>query len=162
MNSSPPPTRPRTEAGYGISTKPEGLLDWSELSAAFARSHNYWVTTTRSDGRPHAAPVWGVWLNETLYFSTGEKSVKGRNLARNPEVVAHLESGDDVFMLEGTVETVTDRSELESFVDAYEAKYALRLNLDEPIGIFYAVRPRLAHGWHEKNFPESATTWRFD
>ncbi|MEI6136703.1 MAG: pyridoxamine 5'-phosphate oxidase family protein [Chloroflexota bacterium] len=25
---------------------------------------NYWIATTRPDGRPHAAPVWGVWLDD--------------------------------------------------------------------------------------------------
>ncbi len=157
----PKPTRPAIHAGYGISTSSDGLLDWRELSEAFAASRNYWIGSTRLDGRPHAAPVWGVWLDDTLYFSTDEKSVKGRNLAARPEVVVHLESGDDVFMLDGTVEAISDRTILQPFVEAYDAKYGFRLNLDEPIGLIYAVRSRLAYAWHEKNFPESATCWRF-
>ena len=33
---------------------------------------------------------------------------KGRNLAENPNVAVHLESGDDVVILEGVAEVVTD------------------------------------------------------
>ncbi len=29
---------------------------------------NYWICTTRPDGRPHSIPVWGFWLDGGLYF----------------------------------------------------------------------------------------------
>lgn len=49
------------------------------------------LATTRPDGRPHAAPIWydldGVSLRDsTLVFNTGVRTVKGRNLARDPRV----------------------------------------------------------------------------
>ena len=157
----PEARRPRFDASYGISAKPDGMLPWAELSAAFEKSRNYWIGSTHPDGRPHAAPVWGVWLDELLYFSTGPNSVKGRNLAARPDVIVHLESGDDVYMIEGTVERTTDRAILGRFVEAYDAKYGWRVNPDDPGGLYYAVRTRAAFAWHEKNFPESATTWRF-
>jgi|SRR5579884_69793 hypothetical protein len=153
------PTRPRFDPSYGISNKPEGLLDWSEVATAFEKSRNYWIVSTRPDGRPHAAPVWGLWLDETVMFSTSPNSVKGRNVAVNPNVVVHLESGDDVYMLEGVVERVTKSEVLARFVDAYDAKYGWRVNPDDPNGLFYVVRARKAYAWHEKNFPESATAW---
>src|SRR5712692_7847554 len=84
--SEPEPQRPRFDSSYGISDKPQGMLTWSELGQAFERSRNYWIASTRPDGRPHAAPVWGVWLDRVLYFSTGPSSVKGRNLAARPDV----------------------------------------------------------------------------
>lgn len=138
------------------------MLDWAELSSAFAKSRNYWICTSRPDGRAHAAPVWGIWLDETLYFSTGPKSVKGRNLSSRSDVTVHLESGDDVFIIEGMVEPVTDVDVLARFVEAYDTKYSFRPNPDDPGGLFYLVRPRVALGWHERNFPESATSWRWD
>jgi PPOX class probable F420-dependent enzyme len=39
--------------------------------------------TTRADGRPHVAPVWyDVDGDGTIVFTTGETTVKGRNLRR--------------------------------------------------------------------------------
>ena len=98
------PERPGLDPSYGISTAEEGLLPWSWVSEQMERSRNYWVCTTRPDGRPHAMPVWGVWVDDTLWFSTGDGSVKARNLAADPRVAVHLESGDDAVMLEGTAE----------------------------------------------------------
>jgi pyridoxine/pyridoxamine 5'-phosphate oxidase len=38
------------------------------------------LATVRPDGRPHVAPVWFDLDGNDLVFSTGERSVKGRNL----------------------------------------------------------------------------------
>jgi len=138
------------------------MVPWSELSAAFEASRNYWICSTKANGRPHAAPVWGVWLDETLLFSTGPRSVKGRNLAAKPDVAVHLESGDDTYIIEGAVERITDRELLGRFAEAYDVKYSFRPNADDPGSLVYAVRPRIAFAWHERNFPESATSWRWD
>ena len=155
----PRPDRPDME-GYGIATDPEGMLLWGWASAALAAARNYWIGTTRPDGRPHAAPVWGIWLDETFYFGTGPTSCKGRNLAVNPAIVVHLESGDDSVILEGVAEPLTDASLLERYADAYEAKYQFRPDTSKPEGT-YMLRPRVAFGWRERDFPTSATRWRF-
>ncbi|HSN73709.1 MAG TPA: pyridoxamine 5'-phosphate oxidase family protein, partial [Anaerolineae bacterium] len=81
---------------YGISDEPDGLLPWSFASQRMAAARNYWIGSSRPDGRPHAAPVWGVWLDDVFYFGTVPGSVKARNLAANPALVVHLESGDEV------------------------------------------------------------------
>jgi hypothetical protein len=44
---------------------------------------NYWAATSRADARPHLMPVWGVWLRDCFYFSTGPRSRKARNLSQN-------------------------------------------------------------------------------
>jgi hypothetical protein len=107
-------------------------------------------------------PVWGLWFEDALYFSTGRTSQKGRNIAANPEVVIHLESGDDAVILEGAVSEVTDKEVLIRFADAYERKYDFRPDLDDTSdGAYYVLHPRKAFAWREKDFPESATRWRF-
>jgi len=149
--------------GYGIEQGAEGMLDWAWVSERMAASRNYWIGSTRPDGRPHAAPVWGIWLDETLYFGSGPSSVKGRNLRANPAVVVHLESGDDCVIFEGTVEPVVrpDRAWFERFADAYEAKYGgFRPEYPEGEGT-YRLRPRVAFAWTEKEYPKTATRWRF-
>lgn len=150
-------------AGYEMRDPADrtGLLPWHHAVERLAAARNYWVATTRPDGRPHAMPVWGVWLDGGLLFSSDPTSRKGRNLAANPALAAHLESGDDVVVVEGVGTTVTDPALLARFVDAYEAKYRFRPTPADPRQAVYALRPRVAHAWLESDFQRTATRWRF-
>ena len=149
--------------GYGINEAADGLLAWELVSRQLAEARNYWLSTTRPDGRPHAAPIWGVWLDETFYFGTGRGSVKGRNLARNPAISLHLESGDDVVILEGVAVEVTDRARLGHIYEVYGQKYGLDMSASAEEGAepTYALRPALAFAWLEKDFPHTATRFEF-
>lgn len=40
------------------------------------------LSTVCKDGRPHAAPIWFVLDGDTVVFTTGRGTVKGRNLRR--------------------------------------------------------------------------------
>ncbi|TMK28946.1 MAG: pyridoxamine 5'-phosphate oxidase [Actinobacteria bacterium] len=162
--TDPRPTAPRMPAAYGVPTDASGaeLLPWSWAVERLVLARNYWICTTRADGRPHAAPVWGLWLDEALWFSTSPESQKGRNLARNPTVLVHLESGDDVVILEGEAEPSRDADALARFVDAYEAKYDYRVDLSNSDTPIYVVRPRIAQTWAESGFPRAAVRWLFD
>jgi PPOX class probable F420-dependent enzyme len=40
------------------------------------------LATTRRDGRPHVVPIWFVLDGDDFVFNTGERTVKGRSLAR--------------------------------------------------------------------------------
>jgi len=42
------------------------------------------LATTMADGGPHVMPIWFVLDVGDLVFTTGESSVKGRNLRRDP------------------------------------------------------------------------------
>ena len=44
------------------------------------------LSTVLEDGRPHIAPIWFVWNEGKIIFCTGESSVKGKNMRRNPQV----------------------------------------------------------------------------
>src|SRR5437763_10532134 len=96
--------RPLMPSGYGISAKAEGFVSWTWVAEQLVASRSYWVCTTRPDGRPHAMPVWGLWLADRLLFSTDPTSLKARNFTDRPDVVVHLESGDDVVVLESRAE----------------------------------------------------------
>lgn len=159
-NSADRPTMPQD---YGISSNPAGMLSWDWVSHCMIRSRNYWVHSTRPDGRPHAMPVWGVWLNDTFYFATAKNSRKAKNLAANPSVSVHTESGDDAVIIEGIVEEVLDQAEFDAFTAATAEKYPGMPSEAEPdpVNILYAVRPRVVFAWREKDFPNSATRWRF-
>lgn len=161
--AAPKASRPAMPRDYGIAKGAKGRLDWSWAVERMAAAKNYWIVSVRPDGRPHAMPVWGVGLNDTVYFSTSLASRKGLNLTANPAVVVHLESGDEAVVLEGTAVRVTDPAELERFDDAYAAKYGgIRPARDMAQGNgFYRVALRVAFGWAENSFPNSATRWTF-
>jgi general stress protein 26 len=72
--------------GYGLAPAEggDGLLPWSWAARHLERARHYWVATSRPDGSPHLAAVWGLWHDDAFHFSTGGRSRKARNLAANP------------------------------------------------------------------------------
>ena len=147
--------RPEMPESYGVPKDPEGSLAWKDVGRLLSGSRNYWLSTVRPDGRPHAVPVWGVWVDEAFHFGGGRTTRKAKNIAANPEVVAHSESGDAVVILEGIAEEVTDLALQGRIDDAYEAKYGIRHGT--PV---WVLRPRVVHAWTD--FPKDATRWTFD
>jgi hypothetical protein len=155
---APRPTPVNMPEGYGIKAVPGERLPWDEVERWLTASRNYWICTTRPDGRPHAKPVWGVWLDDRVLWGTSPESVSARNLAANPEVVVHVESGDEVAILEGTFAFERDAEVMARFIAAYDAKYDHKLELDAAFG----VRPRSCLSWTEADYPMTATRWVFD
>jgi hypothetical protein len=161
--------RPGIPADYGIATGEEGLLPWSWAAERLERSRNYWIVTASPDGRPHTMPVWGVWVNDTLYFSTGGTTRKARDLAANPRLVVNLESGDEVVVLEGMAEVARDPAEIAPADAAYAVKYVDAttgegfhlLQEDSSGSPVFVLRPAKVLAWREQDFPTSATRWRF-
>jgi hypothetical protein len=169
-----------TQAGTGGSDDPQSSqpwmfggragsaeLAWSWATGRLKEARNYWIATTRPDGRPHSRPVWGVWLDNAFYFSTG--SLAAQNLATHPAITVHLESGNEVVIIEGVAEMVGDFSLVERVVSLYNEKYNWNVDPNQLPGPFFAVRPQVAFGWHFEESevsPEStalgnATRWRF-
>jgi hypothetical protein len=159
----PRPGPVRTTDGYGLGDAPAdgSVLPWAHAETWLTRARNYWICTTRADGRPHSMPVWGLWLDGAVWFSTDPTSVKGRNLAARPDTVVHLESGDEMCVLEGTTERVRDPGQLARFDDVYEAKYEVRpSSMGDAAGV-YRLAARTALVWREADFATSATRFTF-
>ena len=158
--SAPRASRPNIP-GYGIVGEAEGrgLLPWSWAEKRLTGGWNYWLVTTRPDGRPHLMPVWGLWWEGAFWFSTGDKTVKARNLAANPNCVVAPDRGDEAVIVEGRAEWVPAGESLRPLWDAYNKKYSWDVNGSG----FYAVRPRAAFGFIEKGqlFTQTATRWVF-
>jgi general stress protein 26 len=152
------PTPVAMSPGYRPKGTKTRFLAWSFADDRLRRAHNYWLCTTRSDRRPHAVPVWGLWLDRAFYFSTDPSSQKARNLAANSACVVHVESGDEVVMLEGTAATC----ELSGALDrAYARKYGMHLiGFPAPMVVF-RVQPSRVQAWKEKSFASSSTCWQF-
>ena len=88
---------------------PDDTVSWPEVAARLAAARSYWLCTTMPSGAPHAAPVWGAVMNDTLYLYSERRTVKARNLAADPRVVLHLESAEDVVIVRGTAEDLGTR-----------------------------------------------------
>jgi PPOX class probable F420-dependent enzyme len=150
--------------GYGIlgADQGTGLLPWSWALDRLTVSRNYWIATVRPDGRPHAMPVWAVWLRDALWFSSSLRSRKVRNLQANPNCVATTEDATDPVVLEGTAQIVTDLDRIAEFLAAsnrkYEVDYGLDF-LDPAVNATVRVTPRSAFALREADFTGSPTRW---
>lgn len=164
-SSIPKASRPHMP-GYGLPKSKKGLLSWKWAEKKLTTSREYWIITVRSDGRPHAMPIWGLWWNNIFYFSTGSKARKTRNLARNSYCAVATEDAADAVILEGEAERVQDPSLIRKFFPMYGRKYKWdmsgmkddMLSLKEPL---FAVHPKVAFGQIEKTFATTATRWNF-
>jgi hypothetical protein len=159
-------SRPVLPKDYGVPDVDEGMVEWSWAVEQLEQARNYWFCTTRPDGRPHAMPAWAVWVDDALYFDGSPETRRGRNLAHNPAITVHLESGQHVVILEGdALEAGKPTPDLaQRLVAAFENKYATSDNYHPTPdqwdgGGLWVLRPTVAFGW--RDFPNSLTRWRF-
>ena len=165
-NKPPKATRPQSP-GYGLPKSKKGLLPWKWAEDRLKKSRQYWIATSRRDGRPHLMIVWALWMDGLLYFSTGKQSVKARNLAQNAQCVMATERADEGVILEGVVETQRDVRRIREFIRLYEKKYKWKLGkmadamltLEDPV---FFLRPKVGFGLWEKKFATTATRWLFE
>lgn len=160
--------QPLFPEGYSDPHKKRTLLPWSHARQRLEGAQAYWIGTTRPDGRPHIMPVWGVWIDDVLYFDGSPETRRGKNLAQNPAVTVHLDSqgdGKDVVILEGEAHQVVkpDHDLTVRIAAAYCAKYASEgyepgpENWDN--GGLYAMHPHTAFAWTD--FLTNPTRWTF-
>lgn len=55
------------------------------------------LSTVRKDGSPHAAPVWYALDGDVITFTTGQDTVKGRNLRRDPRLALCVQDDQPPF-----------------------------------------------------------------
>jgi hypothetical protein len=146
--------------GYGIvgAKEGKGLLPWTWVAKKMNACRTFWLATIHAQqGTPHVMPVWGVWVDDAFFFSTGRKSRKGQNLAGNPACTIANDDVDEAVILEGSATQIEDALTLERVARAYEKKYKMDpRSMGEPI---FGVRPSKVFGFIEKSFPKSATRW---
>lgn len=152
--------------GYGVLPAAEGsgLIAWEEAERRLTVSHDYWCATVRPDGTPHVMPVWGVWLDGRLWFSSGLRSRKARNLAADPHCTVTTDDARSPVVLDGLAERVVDGGAIETFVAAINAKYAAAITVefqDPAVNGTFAVAPRRVIALSEGDFTGSPTRWTF-
>ena len=103
---------------------------WQDIERLLTDAQLYWIITVRSDGRPHAVPLVGVWHEGAFAFCTGPDEQKQRNLDVNTQVAVTTGatgangwgSGKDV-VVEGNAARVTEPEALQVLADAWFGKY---------------------------------------
>ena len=133
--------------GYGVlpAGKGSGLISWAETERRLTVSHEYWCATVWPDGRPHLMPVWAVWGEGALWFSSGRRSRKARNLAADPRCSLATDDALHPTVVDGVAERVVDTGRIEVFRTALNTKYDAGLPadfLDPGVNATYAVHPR--------------------
>ena len=155
----PQARRLKMPKGYEEADGNVDLLLWSNVVEQLEQAQNYWLATSSPSQRPHVTPIWGVWVDEALYFDGIPTARWARNMAANPAIAIHLESGIDVVILEGlTEDIVTDAILGTRIVEVWNTKYGRLLPQPSTDGIF-RLRPRAARAWSQ--FPHDATRWQF-
>lgn len=168
-----PMSEPTTDLQPRFSGPGATPTPWAVARDALARAEVYWLTTVRPEGRPHVAPLIGVWLDGAFHFCTGEDERKAQNLAANARCAVTtgcnaLGAGLDM-VVEGVAARVSDEPTLRRIADAYAAKYGAGWRFAVRDGAFmgqggralvFAVAPLTAFGFG-KGAPFSQTRWRF-
>jgi len=135
--------------------------------------HTAWLATSNPDGKPHVMPVGILFIDDAFYFTSGPKTRKARNIARNPDSVISIATHDFDLVVEGSATRVVDHAHLQRIADAFKkegweptvvkggltAKYSAP-SAGPPPWQVYEVKPEtiFALGTSE---PYGATRWNF-
>jgi nitroimidazol reductase NimA-like FMN-containing flavoprotein (pyridoxamine 5'-phosphate oxidase superfamily) len=163
---------PMTELDPRYSDDGVSAPEWVDARKRLEDAELFWVTTVRSDGRPHITPLLALWLDDALYFCTGPTEQKAKNIAGNPHRSLMtgcnaLHEGMDL-VVEGDATKVTDDAKLRRIADAYVAKYGEVWRFEVRDGAFhhgpgvawvFEVAPVTAYGFAKGEY--SHTRWRF-
>jgi general stress protein 26 len=100
---------------------------WEDAVRALEAAELFWITTVRTDGRPHVSPLVAVWLEGAMHFSTGPTEQKALNVRANPHVILTTGCNDwnrgiDV-VVEGEAVQTTDDATLRRLADAWRRKW---------------------------------------
>jgi PPOX class probable F420-dependent enzyme len=85
------------------------------------------LATVRADGRPHVAPVWiALDDDDTVVFTTGAGTVKGRGIRSDPRVAICVDDDRPPFsyvLVEGTAEVSEDMGDLLDWATRIGGRY---------------------------------------
>jgi hypothetical protein len=133
-------TEPRPELDARFSAPGASATSWAVTSRVIQEAELFWISTVRSDGRPHVTPLPVVWQDAAAYFCTGAGEQKGVNLARDANCALTTgnpmwKSGLDI-VIEGKAQRVTDEARLRDLARAWESKYQGDWHFDVANGAF--------------------------
>jgi hypothetical protein len=151
------------------------ITPWAEIRDSLAEAETTWLATVRPDGRPHVVPLGALWIDGTYYFTTGQGTVKGDNLAHNSHCVITLSARGFDLVFEGEASKVSDVQKLERIARAYadqgwpayvhdgvlDAPYSAPTTGPAPYDVYEVTLSKvLAFGTGEENV-NGSTRYRF-
>jgi hypothetical protein len=143
--------RPTFPKGYV--DNPVSEVPWEHVEKRLTDSVNYWLCTVKPDGAPHVVPRWGVFVDGKFYYDGSPETRHARNLESNPKMSLHLESGNDVVIMDGeSAPASRPNPELaQRLSEAYCQKYESEGYAPKPDqwdnGGLYVFTPRQCLAW---------------
>ena len=135
-------------------------------------SVTHWLSTVGPDGSPHAAGIGAIWVDDTFYFTSGDRTRKSRNLASNPKCAISVALPGLDLIVYGTAAKVTHEATLERLANVYAAQgwpvsvrdgaFVAEFSAPSagpPPWALYVLRPTKALGVATAE-PWGATRWR--
>lgn len=157
---------------YGVPADAAGALPWTWAEQRLVENRNFWLVSASASGRPHALPVWGVWMveSERFWFSCSPRARKARNIAENPACVVAVDDTIECISVEGRarlVEPADEAPAVEAMIRTYLEKYwpdpTVHVEMEEFIRrhAMFEVTPERAFGIIERDeeFAQRATRW---
>jgi nitroimidazol reductase NimA-like FMN-containing flavoprotein (pyridoxamine 5'-phosphate oxidase superfamily) len=157
-------SRPKLPPGYADA--PTSEVSWHYVETRLCEAKNYWLASVRPNGRPHVVPRWAVYVDGKIWYDGSPETRHARNLEKNENVVLHLESGDEVVIVEGRAAPAERPSAALAvkLAAAYAEKYAAHGYSPEPNqwdeGGLFVFTPRTILAWTK--FFENPTKFEFD
>ncbi|MET4637189.1 pyridoxamine 5'-phosphate oxidase family protein [Mycetocola sp. 2940] len=142
---------------YGTASEP---LPWLNVVSRLETAPRYWLCTVRPDGRPHAVPVDGLWMDGALWFGGSATAVHQLNLSSNPQVVLHIEDGSAPVIVEGVATTVVPkRAHALALAELSRKKYGYAPPVEAYADGVWHVPALRVLAWSD--FPKDATRFVF-
>jgi pyridoxine/pyridoxamine 5'-phosphate oxidase len=133
-----------------------------------------WLATVDPDGKPHLTGVGALWVDGKMYFTSGARTRKSRNLAQNPHVAISVGLGDMDLTIEGSAAKVTDEATVADLAKRYAAQgwpahaegSVIAAEFSAPAAgpspwELYVITPTRAQGTATAE-PHGATRWDFN
>jgi hypothetical protein len=154
------PTFPASKE-YGGAHAERQVEGWEVVRRRLQQALDYWLVTSRPDGRPHVVPICGAWLDEGLYFNTSLETVSARNIEADTRASVHLEGTDVAVIVEGDVERPSPDAIPEAVLSAYATKYGDDRQAADPDLPWFLLRPVRVLTWRVDDIRNTAVRWRF-
>ena len=145
-----------------------GHIPFHKIDIWLQGYRSIWLSTTRSDGRPHCVPVWYWWdrENANVFLVLHGDTLKVKNLNHQSWVVLNAGNADDTIILQGIAHAVTDaveRADVDAkwrtkYVDPYSGATASAMGDNDFV---YRVEVEHIMAW-EYGAISNRTDWHFD
>jgi hypothetical protein len=96
-------------------------IAWSGVveQLAAGQAQRFWLATVDADGRPHLAGIGARWVEGTLYFKSGARTRKSKNLERDGRCVISAELTNFDLTFTGVAVRVTDEATVGRLAEIY-------------------------------------------